>query len=294
MAKAKKRNFVPIYEDYFEQINLLSFEQSGRLFALIRAYSSLDTLAFQAYEATITLETGAQILWSFIQSDLQSYFERKKAISKQNSVNAQNRWNKGKTTPCSSTDIPGQKSIIFTAEQTMSSAEPVLTAHATGMRKDATAPKNDATASPIYNINNNTTIHNICENEEKFESPKLEDIIQLFKDNGSTDTEARKYYNYYQLRKWCTAKGERITDISNSVIRWIERNKRFWKNKNKNNVTAAHYNCSGSGNHNSGQNTTNSASYIPAKKPSINDFPQREYDYEDLLDRINGTGAYAV
>lgn len=289
MAKAKKRNFVPIYEDYFEQINLLSFEQSGRLFALIRAYSSLDTIAFQAYEATIALETGAQILWSFIRSDLQSYFERKKAISKQNSANAHNRWNKGKTTPCSSTDIPGQKSIIFTAEQTTSGTEPVLTAHATGMRKDAIAPENNATASPIYNINNNTIHNNICENEEKFESPKLEDIIQLFKDNSSTETEARKYYNYYQLRKWCTGKGERITDISSSVISWIERNKRFWKSKNKNNVAATvHY--SGS----NGQNTTKPASYIPAKKPSINDFPQRQYDYEDLLNKINGTGAYAV
>lgn len=278
MAKAKKRNFVPIYEDYFERINLLSFEQSGRLFALIRAYSSLDTLAFQAYEATIALETGAQILWSFIQSDLQSYFERKKAISKQNSANAQSRW--GKTTPCSSTDIPGQKSIILTAEQTTSGTEPVLTAHATGMRKDAIAPENDATASPIYNINSNTNIHNnICESGEKLESPKLEDLIQLFKDNGSTEAEARKYYNYYQLRKWYTSKGERITDISNSVIRWIERNKRFWKSKNKNNVAAY----SGSVNH---------TSYIPAKKPSINDFPQRQYDYEDLLNQING--AYAV
>lgn len=286
MAKAKKRNFVPIYEDYFEQINLLSFEQSGKLFALIRAYSSLDALTFQAYEASITLETGAQILWSFIRSDLQSYFERKKAIAKQNSINAKNRWNKGKTTPCSSTDISGQKSIIFTAEQTTSGTEPVLTAHAAGMRKDATALKNDADASSIYNINNNNTIHNnICETEEIFESPKLEDVIQLFKDNGSSAEEANKYYNYYQLRKWRTAKGEYITDISNSIIRWIERNNRFWRNKRSSVKSYSKNNT---------QNHAAPVAYTPAKKHSINDFPQRQYDYEDLLNKINGTGAYAV
>lgn len=254
MAKAKKKKqFVPLFEDYFDQFNLLSFDQAGRLFALIRSYCNMDPEQFLVLESSIALENGAKIIWSFLKSDLDSWYEEKQKKSETNAANARSRWKSAAATapsPCS-VDVPGQKSIIFTAEQDAPGDEPVLTAHAAGMnsmrndangmRKGAVASENDAIASPIYNINNNTNIHsnNIdipCPDETSEEIhdtavPTLETIIQLFTDNGSTKSEAQKYFNYYRMRNWMTAKGELITDVEESVKRWIARNARFWSRK---------------------------------------------------------------
>ena len=250
MAKAKKKKqFVPLFEDYFEQFNLLSFDQAGRLFALIRGYHSMDPEHFYVLETTIALSDGAKIIWSFLKSDLDSWYEEKQKKSEINAANARSRW---KTASSCSSDVPGQKSIIFTADQAAPGDEPVLTAHAAGMqngangmRKGTIASENDAIASPIYNINNNSNIHNnnidipcqdmdseISDTTDTTEAlPTLETIIRLFTDNGSTKSEAQKYYNYYRLRNWMTAKGELITDVEESIKRWISRNARFWSRK---------------------------------------------------------------
>ncbi|MDD7389477.1 MAG: DUF6291 domain-containing protein [Lachnospiraceae bacterium] len=327
MAKAKKKKqFVPLFEDYFEQFNLLSFDQAGRVFALIRSYGTMDPEQFRALEASVALENGAKIIWSFLKSDLESWYEEKKKKSETNAANARARWNAGTDLSGSgsfesSGDVPGQKSIIFTADQTAPGTEPVLTAHAAGMigmrndangmRNDAFASKNDAVASPIYNINNHN-IHNnniykdpdsIPETGETVEYPSLESIIQFFTDNGSTEEAARKYYNYYTLREWKTYKGELITDVEESVKRWIARDAKFWSKK------------AGTGKrHNSNRPQLvktaapaadgNKQIHTPAapdtpywdgnchrpdnvKPNSFRDFDQRNYDFDALMKMIN-------
>lgn len=330
MAKAKKKNFIPLFEDYFDQFNLLTFDQAGRLFALIRSYRTMDPEQFHAMEASIALETGAKIIWSFLKSDLDSWYEEKQKKSETNAANARSRWKSDSAAPSlCSVDIPGQKSIIFTAEQASPVDEPVLTAHAAGMvgmrndangmRKDAVASENDAIASPIYNINNNTNIHsnniNIpCQDETSEEIPDtavptLETIIQLFTDNGSTKSEAQKYFNYYRLRNWMTAKGELITDIEESVKRWIARNARFWGRKSgRSNGISGH---KPAANTQYAQNVQpvnadqsrkvhtatvastpywdGTCSYPSNVKPgSFRDFEQRNYDYNALQKMLSG------
>lgn len=331
MAKAKKKNFIPLFEDYFDQFNLLTFDQAGRLFALIRSYRTMDPEQFHAMEASIALETGAKIIWSFLKSDLDSWYEEKQKKSETNAANARARWKAGTDLSGSgsseiSGDVPGQKSIIFTAEQTAPDSEPVLTAHASGMRNDANgmrndafASKNDAVASPIYNINNNTNIHsnniNIpCQDETSEEIPDtavptLETIVQLFTDNGSTKSEAQKYFNYYRLRNWMTAKGELITDIEESVKRWIARNARFWGRKSgRSNGISGHkpaantqyaqnvqpVNADQSRKvHTAAVTSTpywdGTCSYPSNVKPgSFRDFEQRNYDYNALQKMLSG------
>lgn len=331
MAKAKKKNFIPLFEDYFDQFNLLTFDQAGRLFALIRSYRTMDPEQFHAMEASIALETGAKIIWSFLKSDLDSWYEEKQKKSETNAANARSRWKSDSAAPSlCSVDIPGQKSIIFTANQAAPGDEPVLTAHATGMsdsmrndansmRKGAVASENDAIASPIYNINNNTNIHsnniNIpCQDETSEEIPDtavptLETIIQLFTDNGSTKSEAQKYFNYYRLRNWMTAKGEQIIDVEESVKRWIARNARFWSRKSgRSDVISGH---KPAANTQCAQNIQpvnadqsrkvhtaavastpywdGTCSYPSNVKPgSFRDFEQRNYDYNALQKMLSG------
>ncbi|MCI7098853.1 MAG: DUF6291 domain-containing protein [Lachnospiraceae bacterium] len=328
MAKAKKKKqFVPLFEDYFEQFNLLSFDQAGRVFALIRSYRTMDPEQFRALEASVALENGAKIIWSFMRSDLESYYEEKKKKSETNAANARARWKAGTDlfgsgSSESSGDVPGQKSIIFTAEQTAPDSEPVLTAHAVGMqndangmRNDAFASKNDAVASPIYNINNNN-IHNnniyknpdsIPETGETVEYPSLESIIQFFTDNGSTEEAARKYYNYYTLREWKTYKGELITDVEESVKRWIARDAKFWSKKTaigkrhssnrplSQPVKTTDLDPAANGNKQIHTPTAPDTPYWDGncyrpdnvKPNSFRDFDQRNYDFDALMKMIN-------
>lgn len=291
MAK-KKKQFIPLFEDYFDQLNLLSFDQVGRIFMLIRCCRSEPD---QLLHLENSLDTGAKVIWSFIKSDLEAWFEAKKKKSETNAANARARWKS--ESPSSFADIPGQKSIIFTAEQAAPGSEPVLVAHAAGMRNNAVASENDAIASPIYNINNN--IHNnnnrdIRPEEETpaaSEFPVLETVVQLFLDNGSTKAAAEKYYNYYRIREWRTAKGELITNLEESVKRWIARDINFWRRRKARNV---HPVTADASDHSHIGHTAAvpgaSATYwdgtcsrpANAKKNSIRNFEQRNYDYNAL------------
>lgn len=126
------------------------------------------------------------------------------------------------------------------------------------------------------------------------EFPTLETVVQLFVDNGSTKAAAEKYYNYYRIRKWRTAKGELITNLQESVKRWIARDLNFWRRRSRKNihpVTAAASDHSHIG-HTSAVPAASGASATywdgtcsrpaNAKKNSLRNFEQRNYDYDTL------------
>ncbi|MDY2627793.1 MAG: hypothetical protein SOW08_05675 [Lachnospiraceae bacterium] len=139
--------------------------------------------------------------------------------------------------------------------------------------------------------------------------PALESVIRIFIDNGSTKAEAQKYYNYYTLRDWMTAKGELITDVEESVKRWIDRNARFWSRKsgrsqgksgNNRNRTPYTYpvNNPVPESDQPGNSSTPSSPATPywdgncaspsnVKPGSFRDFEQRNYDYDALMKLIN-------
>ena len=62
------------------------------------------------------------------------------------------------------------------------------------------------------------------EKQKRFASPSLDEVIQLFKEKGSTELEAEKFFYFYESKNWMVGK-VKMKSWSASVSSWLARNK---------------------------------------------------------------------
>lgn len=74
-------------------------------------------------------------------------------------------------------------------------------------------------------INNIYDYYNMMEMEKK-SIPKRYEVLEFARENGASDL-ADKFYNYYNIRKWKTKGGDKITNWKEAFLRWKEREKPF-------------------------------------------------------------------
>ena len=62
------------------------------------------------------------------------------------------------------------------------------------------------------------------EKQKRFASPSLDEVIQLFKEKGSTELEAEKFFYFYESKNWMVGK-VKMKSWTASVNSWLARNK---------------------------------------------------------------------
>lgn len=295
MAKKKIKSIVSLFDEYSPQIDLLSFDQAGMLFALIRKSDSIYNPDFSFFESSLPLSDGCRMIWAFIKADLAAYWDKQRKLSAANAANARKRW--GTTTPAADQVPDGQKSIIFSvspaaAGSSSSDSAPDLIPHIPGMRSHQSASKTDATGcdriSPIYNNNNNfnNTDNNVRVKEANLKNvstppvPDIEQIKSFFLANGATAEAAMDYFSYYAKRDWKCGDGKPIFDFARSVRLWVQRNAEYQKKQTERQKAAA----SSTGSAAKKQRTGNAEKHAAKKAGAqFHYFDQRKYNFDELL-----------
>ena len=62
------------------------------------------------------------------------------------------------------------------------------------------------------------------EKQKRFASPSLDEVIQLFKEKGSTELEAEKFFYFYESKNWMVGR-VKMKSWTASVNSWLARNK---------------------------------------------------------------------
>ncbi len=62
------------------------------------------------------------------------------------------------------------------------------------------------------------------EKQKRFAPPSLDEVIQLFKEKGSTELEAEKFFYFYESKNWMVGK-VKMKSWTASVNSWLARNK---------------------------------------------------------------------
>lgn len=253
-----KKHMISISAEWNDLLDLLSFEESGKIFYLIRKFESLTTSALAVLEAGMELSNQAVMIWNSIKTELANMIEAKKAKSAKAAASARARW--GTKEPAE--QIAGQSEMKYVI--TSDSDRPEV--HAPECVRNASVMRTECER----NANASALINNNINNKNKYIYTESE-IVKLFVSNGSTESEAKFYHRYYTKRNWITKTGKRITNLEASVKGWIRRRKEHISPVIVTNET------------------THAATY-PVRKPGagFHNFDQRQYNYDELLKQING------
>lgn len=169
-----------LFQEYKQNISLLSQSQKGDLLDAIFAYNEGEK---------ITLEPVVEMAFSFIKSDLDRNREKYQNIVERNKING------------------------------LRGGRPKTQENPVGYLGTQRNPKNLDNGNDNKDDNGNKDVNKKESKKKSFTKPTLQDVQDYCKERNN-NVDAKKFFDYYSAGDWKDAKGNQVKNWKQKLLTW--------------------------------------------------------------------------
>lgn len=185
-----KKSFI-LYCDIGEQLDLLPVDECGRLFRAIVAYVNTGQIA--------QLSPAGQMAFAFLKAQIDRESEKWEAVREKRRE-------------------AGQKGGLAKVANAKSAKQTVASV---AVSVPVPVPVPDTVPVPIKDNGAKAPTR------KKFVAPDESDVLAYFAEQGSTNSEAASFYDYYTANGWTQGRGKGIKNWQAAARSWIRRAGQF-------------------------------------------------------------------